>query len=185
LRALGHCEFELEHYVAAVEFLQQTLFSAVRPLDDTQRQETQELLIRARSHVARCTVQTMPRDALVLIDGVEASRDVSGAVLLGAGAHAVEVHAPGYMVGQREVTMAGGVDRVVQIALEPVPVRGSGAEAVPLRKKWWLWTSVAVVGAVGLATALALSLHDPGEGKVDGGSTSMVIPVGHRGGASP
>jgi len=185
LRALGHCEFELEHYVAAVEFLQQTLSSSVRPLNDTQRRETEQLLLRAQSHVARCTVLTVPREATVLIDGVEATRDVAGAVLLAAGPHAVEAHAPGYLLGQREVTIEGGVDRVVQIALEPEPERGAAAAPVPLRKKWWLWTSVAVVGAAGLATGLALGLRDPGEAEVYGGSTNMVIPVGYPDGVGP
>lgn len=185
LRALGHCEFELEHYVAAVEFLQQTLASSVRPLNDAQRRETEALLGRARAHVARCTVLTLPRDARVLIDGVELAHDVAGVVLLAAGPHAIEAHAPGYLLGQREVTIAGGVDRVVQIALQPVPVRADTPAAVPLRKKWWLWTGVAGVGAAAVATTLALSLRDRGEGKVDGGSTHMVIPVGRAQGAAP
>ena len=121
LRALGYCEFELEHYVAAVEFLQQTLASTVRPLTEAQRRETEALLARARSYVARCTVQTVPRDARVLIDGVDALPDATGALLLAAGRHIIEVHAPGYQVGRRELSITGTVNRVVQMSLKPLP----------------------------------------------------------------
>jgi hypothetical protein len=187
LRALGHCEFELAHYVAAVEFLQQTLTSSVRPLSDVQRGETEDLLRRARSHVARIVVSTMPRSAHVLIDGADAQRDLGGAVLLAAGPHAIEVHETGYLTGQRELTVEGNVDRVVQIELKPVPppMNGQVDQEVALRKKWWLWTTVAAVGAASLATVLVVTLRDSGEAKVDGGSTMMVIPVGRADGASP
>lgn len=186
LRALGHCEFELAHYVAAVEFLQQTLSSSARPLSEVQRRETEELLGRARSHVARIVVQTVPSTAHVLIDGTDPRRDLAGAVMLAAGPHTIEVHATGYLTGQRELMVEGNVDRVVQIALQLVPPPNHGqVDQSALRRKWWLWTGVAAVGAAGLATALALSLRDPGERNVDGGSTMMVIPVGRADGASP
>jgi len=186
LRALGHCEFELAHYVAAVEFLQQTLSSTVRPLSEVQRRETEELLGRARSHVARIVVQTVPTTAHVLIDGTDPTRDLAGAVMLAAGPHTIEVHATGYLTGQRELTVEGSIDRVVQVALQPVPAPVDGqADQSARRRKWWLWSGVAAVGVAGLATGLALSLRDPGEGKVDGGSTMMVIPVGRADGASP
>lgn len=187
LRALGHCEFELAHYVAAVEFLQQTLTSSVRALSEVQRRETEELLGRARSHVARIVVQTVPTTAHVLIDGADARRDLEGAVMLAAGPHTIEVHAAGYLTGQRELTVEGNVDRVVQVALLPVPppAHAQVDDHGSLRKKWWLWTGVAAVGAAGLATALALSLRDPGEREVNGGSTMMVIPVGRADGPSP
>mgnify|MGYP006384748451 CR=1 FL=1 len=97
-----------------------------------------------------------------------------------------QVHAAGYLTGQRELTVEGNVDRVVQVALEPVPAPTHGqAEHSGLRRKWWLWTGVAAVGAAGVATALALTLRDPAERKVDGGSTMMVIPVGRADGPSP
>jgi hypothetical protein len=80
----------------------------------------------------------------------------------------------------------GSIDRVVQVALQPVPAPVDGqADQSARRRKWWLWSGVAAVGVAGLATGLALSLRDPGEGKVDGGSTMMVIPVGRADGASP
>jgi hypothetical protein len=186
LRALGHCEFELTHYVAAVEFLEDTLVSTVRPLSEVQRKETEELLGRARSHVARIRVSTMPRTAHVLIDGADTKQDLGGAVLLAAGPHAIEAHAPGYLTAQRELMVEGSVDRVVQLQLEPIPPPRLGQlDDGPLRKKWWVWTSVAAVAAAGLATVLALSLRDPGEPKVYGGSTMMVIPVGRPDGATP
>lgn len=44
--------------------------------------------------------------------------------------------------------------------LAAAPARGQDDTAVPLRKKWWLWTGIAVVAAGGVVAAVLLTRDD-------------------------
>lgn len=207
LRAIGGCLFGLADYVEAHAALEQALRSKVRPLDPTQRSETAGLLGRVREHVARYVIVTSPATARVSVDGAYVTLDESGHIAVTPGAHTLEASATGYTPARRELQAdAGSLESVVLrliplAALAPtpmqvVPARPSTAQEPsarstsyesrsdaarphkPLRKKWWVWSSVAgAVVASGIVAAV-LVLHDkPGPARPEGGSTGIAISV--------
>ena len=126
LRALGHCEYELRNYAVAVQLLEQALASTVRPLSDTQRAESKELLQRARGYVANCRIRTVPVNSQVSIDGVAVPDGGAGIVLLPVGPHVVQVQAEGYQPRRREFEIVKCVEsRALGRALGPchLPMR--------------------------------------------------------------
>ena len=121
LRALGHCEYELRNYAVAVQLLEQSLASTVRPLSDTQRAESKELLQRARGYVANCRIRTVPANSKVAIDGVAVPEGGAGIVLLPVGPHVVQVQAEGYQPRRREFEIVGSVDQELLVELSARP----------------------------------------------------------------
>jgi hypothetical protein len=192
LRGLGMVEFELRNYAECVQLLQESLASAVKPLDAKLRADTETLLARARRYLGEVRVETDPSSATLIVDGSIVPVGKHGAILLEVGEHTLEVQSPGHAPATRVVQVRGGTRHELHISLSArgpraVDARGSTAstgtsEVQPTYKKWWLWTAVAVV-AVGGATAAALLIsrdHDKGTSEVAGGNYVGVSLLGAR-----
>ncbi len=195
LRALGKTEYELKNLPVAIRYLDQALKATVRPLTGPQRSEIEQLLDSARSQVARYVFILVPADAALMIDGAPANLDERNATVLAAGDHFLEGHANGYYARGQRLHVVGKQDGMVRIELRPVPTVPEATVAEdpaplpppvppplppqdkPLRKKWWLWTSIAGVVIAGAAVGLVLGLKDPKHQDPSGGSTGIVITV--------
>ena len=184
LRALGIVAYELRNYVSSILYLEQALSSSERPLTPRLRAETEQLLKKAQGYVARYTVSLRPRDAAILIDGSEAEPDEDGALVLEVGDHVLEAVAPGHRSLKRVLRVVGGADESISMMLVPLESSSPGTSPrsgervdVPLRKRWWLWTTLSAVVLGGVATGLSLALRDPGERTPNGGTLGTVIPV--------
>jgi hypothetical protein len=186
-RAIGRCLYELGEYVAANAALEDALNTPVRPLDASQRPETEKLLRRVREHLASYTIVTEPSSALIRVDGAHATPDAAGRIVLPVGIHAIEASATGFMPAQREVTVESQQDERIQLALVPLVVPEPPSEAAeplsradqPLRKKkWWLWTSVAGVAVVAaVATMFIVGRDKPEPERPTGGTSGIAIGV--------
>lgn len=172
LRSLGMTEFELRNYGDSIAYLERALASAVRPLDGELRTETERLLERARSFVARLRITTEPSSAMLLVDGMPARRGQDGSVLLEVGSHVLEFRAEGHGLERRVLKVIGGEEETLRVVLAkeaPLAVASASAPLAlaptepverPRRrlvKSPWLWTSVGVVAAAA-ATGIALGM---------------------------
>lgn len=176
-RGLGMVEFELRHYTESVRWLEQALASAVKPLDDKLRAETDALLERARRYLTRVSLQLSPDSATLLIDGKPAELAGTQDVVLEAGEHLLEARAVGYASERRSINALGGDHLDVQLTLDllrpaheeargpvaqphDVPASAPPSERTPAYRKWWVWTTVAVVVAGGATAAVLLLNRD-------------------------
>lgn len=184
LRGLGMVEFELRHYAESKHLLEEALASTAKPLDEKLRKETQALLDRARRYVSDVFVQLTPSTGSLMVDGHPVQLSPGDRILLEVGEHVLEARAPGRATERRSLNIKGGERLDVQMTLESLalaetPVAAStGAHAEPTRapvdteerkpayRKWWVWTSVAIVVAGG-ATAAAVLLTRDREGKTE------------------
>jgi tetratricopeptide (TPR) repeat protein len=175
LRGLGMVEFELRHYQISIRFLEQALESTVKPLSDSLRAETQDLLGRARGYVGELRVAVEPPGASVSIDGLPVDVAEAPTLMLEVGDHHLDVRATGYMGQTRRITVEGNSHQELELRLELLPTEPEPAPAVALtphepaarvdaakkRRLTWLWVSlgVLVVGA-GVTTAVLLTRDD-------------------------
>jgi len=157
-RGLGKVEFELRNYGESVKYLSEALLSPVRPLDRDLRREVEALLQRARAYVGEVRVEVQPGTATVSVDGVTIGSGPQAALELLVGDHVLEFRASGRMPERRHVRVRGRDQITIQVILaapEVAPAMQRAVDDVPLRKKWWVWTSIGVVAA---GTAVAISL---------------------------
>jgi hypothetical protein len=62
------------------------------------------------------------------------------------------------------------------VTLEPVAALADHAHRdEPLRKKWWLWTSVGAVVVAGVTGGLVAGLRDPGTRSPSGGDSGISL----------
>ncbi|MDB4976255.1 MAG: hypothetical protein JWN48_4596 [Myxococcaceae bacterium] len=166
LRGLGLTAFELRNYVEAVSTLQSALASKVKPLDANLRANTEEMLARARNYVGDVILQLEPATAVLSVDGIRRT-DTPDTLQLDVGDHVLEFNAPGCLTERRAIRVRGGKTEIVKVALAKVSLESSSTHGLahdaphderrPLRKRWWLWTTLGVVSA-GAATGVALLL---------------------------
>jgi hypothetical protein len=162
-RGLGKVEFELRNYGESVKYLSAALSSTVRPLDRELRQEVESLLQRARAYVGEVRVDVQPGTATVSVDGVTVGSGPRAALELLVGDHVLEFRATGRMPERRHIRVHGRDQITIQVILaapEPSAAQNAAAAAprvaeTPLRKRWWVWTSIGVIAA---GTAIAVSL---------------------------
>lgn len=177
LRGLGMVEFELRHYSVSVGFLEQALASTVKPLADKLRSDTEALLERARSYIGEVRLTLEPASATLTVDGVSVAGAGSRDLVLDVGDHLVELRAAGYLSQTHRVQVEGGMLQTLRVKLvapgaqiADAPTQSDRApdapRAVPLRKRWWLWTTIGVVLVGGAVTAAVLIARDaPHEGR--------------------
>lgn len=121
LRGIGMCAFEMRDYEDAIRLLQESLDSDVRPLTPRLRQETEDLLHRARSFIGRFVVRLEPPEAQLLIDDAPPEPNEEGQIVLPLGEHTFEASLEGYQTELRRVTVRGGESLEVALTLSPVP----------------------------------------------------------------
>ncbi len=178
LRGLGIAEFELRHYVVAVQHLEQSLASSVKPIEGRMRDETESLLARAKAYIGELRLSVEPTHATLLIDGARSSAVSSQPIRLDVGEHVLEFRADGFASERRHVTVRGGTAGILSVQLAALggplagradangashgqPLERPRSEQQPVYKRWWLWTIVGVVvaGAV-TGTVIALKPKD-------------------------
>jgi hypothetical protein len=176
-RGLGMAEFELRNYIESAESLERALAATIKPIEGELRAETERLLSRARSFLARFIVVVQPAQTVVLVDGNEAALSPLGELFVPVGDHRFEFRAEGHLSEHQTRKIKGGEQEQLIVTLKPLPSPAAVAAAAPdderqraplpierepgqrpLYKNGWLWTAVgvAVVGvAVGLGVGLA------------------------------
>ncbi|MEY4508270.1 MAG: hypothetical protein RLZZ450_392 [Pseudomonadota bacterium] len=177
LRGKGMTEFELRNYGDCMASLEQALVSSVKPLDGELRAETERLLERARSFVARLEIAVDPGAAVVLVDGVPIQLGPQRTLVLESGAHTFEFRADGYAPEKLVKKFIGGEQETVRIVL-PRDESGKAAGPVrfgppdpplphhddrkPLYKNPWLWGGVAAVAVIATGVAIGVSRRGGG-----------------------
>lgn len=183
LRGLGMVEFDLRDYESAARHLREALASAVKPLAGAMRSAAETLLARAQRYLSEVRVATEPRAAQIFVDGSPAQPRPDGMLLLNPGDHVIEVKATGYATETRSLQLSGGDQRELMISLRalagrsapegaaeplnPAPLAQqtpSRSEALPVYRKWWVWTLVAVALVGGGTTAAILLTQRKGSG---------------------
>lgn len=169
-RALGMAEFELRNYRLAAQHLEQALASNVKPLAADTRPRAEELLRRARGFLGRIRIQVEPANAVVLLDGQPLEAVENDESVLVVGDHVLEFRATGFASERRSIRIVDNEVQSVSVklaALEEASANTSFADGerepnrTPVYKKWWLWTTVGVVVAAGVGTAVWLALREP------------------------
>jgi hypothetical protein len=176
-------EFELRNYAESVRYLENALACNVRALEGNLREDAQSLLRRARANVGQVTVEVAPA-ASIQVDGAKVSEGSEAKLLLRVGTHELTVEAQGFEPETRTLTIRGGDQRKLHIALSPslpeesarpLPLfaHDDAAQATPdelptrkprLARKWWLWTLVGA-GVAAAVTGLTLSLRSKDAGE--------------------
>ncbi len=171
LRALGHVEFEMRHYAAAVRYFRQALAAQGRKLTAEMIAEVENGLARAEAYCAQLKPVLSPQNATVTVDGEALALEPDGNLLLDLGTHEVVASAPGHAQTRRSLTTNGGERGELQITLsvEVAPPEGAGSKAhtgsaasadydegSTVLQEWWFWTAVGVV-AVGTTVAIVVA----------------------------
>jgi tetratricopeptide (TPR) repeat protein len=176
-RALGMAEFELRNYAESIRQLDAALASPTTPLDAQLRAETQELLERARGFVGRLVVQHTPANALLIVDGTPLDAQAAQALLLRVGEHTLVIQAPGYIAERRSVSVTGGAQSTMRVALKRANVQRGQDDARAWYRSPWLWSAVGLV-VVSAAAGSAIAVSRGGGESVAapyGGSTNAVL----------
>jgi hypothetical protein len=175
LRGLGMVEFELRNYGMSIAHLREALDARQRPLEGELRLQTEHLLSRAQSFVATVHLDVRPENegASVLVDGVPVTLGPGGVLVLEVGDRVVEVRNDGFMPEKRRLSLRGGEQQRLVIALKkPIDLSETAHPSKPIYKKPWLWTGLGVaLAAVALGTTIAL--------RRDGGSTTAAASGGN------
>jgi hypothetical protein len=166
-RGLGVADFELRNYVRAIDELTHALADTRNPLTDEQRREAESVVERARRYTGTVQIETTPRDAQLVVDGVTVAQ---GELELNAGEHVLSAHSGGYKPFELKFSVEGQraerlrVDLVPEAAGTTTPGPALATQPVEpphaqksLVKQWWFWTAIGVVVA-GSVTAGAFAL---------------------------
>src|SRR4051794_8387071 len=131
LRGQGMAEFELRNYADAIQFLEQALAAAEKPLEGSLRTDTEALLGRARSFVGRVELTVEPASAGMTVDGTPHDIPVGG-LLLNVGDHRLDFSAPGYLSEKRDLKLTGGdqISLDVVLSQQAAAVTGTGVGPV-------------------------------------------------------
>ena len=177
LRGLGMVEFEMRNYADTIAHLEQALASPVRALEGTMRADTEALLVRAKSYVARVKVDVTPREAALVVDGEPRQGQGPFELTLAVGDHVLEFSANGRQPEKRRVSAVGGEEVTLVVVLPEIQVATKAPpEKKPLYKNPWLWTAVGVV-VVGAAVGIGVGASGGGTNHENpyGGSTGAVL----------
>lgn len=125
-RGLALCDFELRHYVEAMEECDAALHDTRRPLTPELRQQVQQTLERAREYVAHYTLRVPGAVHEVEVDGKTRTLADHGELLLDPGSHTVSVQPASGPAITRELTVEVGAHEELALlpptAAEPAPV---------------------------------------------------------------
>jgi hypothetical protein len=152
---LANCYKALQRYgdaIAAVERLKRDFADKLKPeIKEAIERQQQEI----QSLVARLTLQTVPADATIRVDGKDVGTGpMLGPLLLGPGEHEIEAARPGYRSQRRLVKLVSGAGRSEKLELEvetgQVVVRANVAGAA-------VFVDGQQAGITPLAEALSLS----------------------------
>jgi hypothetical protein len=115
------------------------------------------LTVLPKSASGKLVVNAKPATATVSVDGVVRGNPPLE-IVVGAGAHEVDVNADGHEPAHRSVLVDAGTARSVDIDL---------AREAPLTSKWWFWTAVGAVVVTAAVVTVVLVVQpekDPHSG---------------------
>jgi hypothetical protein len=112
--------FEMRMYVQAIRELDGAVREQRKPLDAELRAQVQQLIDKAREFVGRVKLVLDPPVAKMLIDGKEPQLEPDGSVLLDVGTHVIGATADRYKPTNMRLSVEGGMDQSVRVALEPL-----------------------------------------------------------------
>lgn len=115
LRGIGKAAFEMRDYPAAWAALRASIASTARPLTPSMRTEAEELIGRCEAFVGRAVLRGEPEGALVTVDGGEAVRDETGALLLAPGPHRFEIRVGGEPRVSQPIESVAGRTLIVEV----------------------------------------------------------------------
>ncbi len=105
---MGTAAFEARQYVDAMQLFEAALRDTRKPLTDAQRKQAEALRKRSEDYVVRVEVSLEPKSARLSVDGRDAERTSSGALLLDAGMHQLVASAEGYEEWVRAIRWEAG-----------------------------------------------------------------------------
>lgn len=170
LRGLGMVEFELRHYVRAVELIERSLASPVKPLTDEQRSALSELLARARRFVARYALRVTPTPTRIELDGVARTLEPDGRLTVDAGEHRLELAADGYAPSSLTLDAKGGTESELTVALRPLAKPELVASAAPSSEHPHRKLGIALTAAGSVTIAAGVTLYALALGKANSAS---------------
>lgn len=119
LRGIGMACYESRNYVEAIDYLSQALTNTVQPLTAEMRNAANKLIEQSKRFVMRASIELVPKNADLFIDGKPVSLAADGSVMLDPGEHEISAAAAGYATMQRRVNSEGGSERQLHFALSP------------------------------------------------------------------
>jgi hypothetical protein len=122
LRGIGMASYELREYSDALRALEGALADQRRPLTAPQRREVEVLLERTRAFVGRFSIQPVPKEASVRVDGLVVPLGQDSPLILGLGRHSVSAEAPHYVTETRQIEVIGGERQTLTFQLHPSEV---------------------------------------------------------------
>jgi hypothetical protein len=180
LRGIGMASFELRDYVDALRSLQGALTDQRRPLTPAQRAQVSGLIERTRAFVGQYMLPASVKPAVLRVDGMPATTEADGTLLLNFGRHAVTVETPGYVPETRELYVIGGERQELSFQLRPIAVEPPAPE--PTKTAATTATATQHLGAVDAAPTAAtgasettppLATQPEGAGARRGSRTAM------------
>ncbi len=119
---LGMAHVALGHPVEARDALTRYLEEGASEVGDARRAVVEQELKRQTSRIGALQVSVSPSQARVLVGNSDVSELARrGPVPLGIGEHAVRFELDGYRSAERRVTISGGQQAEIDVALEPAP----------------------------------------------------------------
>lgn len=178
-RALGKTAFELRRYRECIRWLEASLADERSPLTDDMRAEVTGLLARARAFVGHFTIHASVDGASVDVDGAPATGQT---VDLDLGDHEIVARAEGYDAITRRVSVQGGENETIELALVRHASDGGGGGAAPqpdpggtYRDVGWasLITGLAFAAGGAVATGIWASAVGTLNANIDAGSCTV------------
>ncbi|HJL19832.1 MAG TPA: hypothetical protein RMH99_29485 [Sandaracinaceae bacterium LLY-WYZ-13_1] len=118
-RGIGLASFEMREYAEAHRALTRALADERRPLSDEHRAHARELLERCRTFTGRYALAITPSDAEVELQLDGAPVEPHGGVLVvNIGTHTLVATAPGFEPRTRRLSVRGGEEASLRLALE-------------------------------------------------------------------
>jgi len=139
---IGMVWVALGHPVEAIAALESYLEQGGAAIPDRRRSEVAAELQRQRGRVGAVTVELVPPNATLLVDGVPATLEPGGVVHLGAGLHQLTAIQPDRAPATAPVAIRGGETLTVRLALESAP---AGGAAEPGAANGWGFVEVRCV----------------------------------------
>jgi hypothetical protein len=131
LRMIGYSELGLEHWLKAVDAMQEALASNVTPLSKDDRKDVEDQLAKANAHLGTVTVRCKLATVKVSVDGappVPCAADKPLRLL--EGAHKLVGSAPDHLDASVDVKVEGG--KASEVALDPAPKAAPVVVLAPL-----------------------------------------------------
>lgn len=116
---IGQVSIQLRQYAKARQALEQYLAEGEGEIEEGRLAEVQADVDMLKSRTAKLTVTVNVAKARVFLDGkLLGVAPLPDAILVDAGSHSIEVERTGFRTTTKSVTMAGGDDLKVAVALE-------------------------------------------------------------------